>query len=163
MTHQNLWSMRPDGTNPMALWGNAAAKPHCTFQAKPIPASNKIVFVASAHHALTAGPICIVDPAVDSNDLNAIRRITPGPFPEAESSKISEYYSAPWPLSEDLFLVAYSRDRLRFEGEHLHDPNPDPALGIYVLDRHGNRELIYRDAELGSTNPMPLALVVNRG
>ena len=112
VTHQNLWSVRPDGTNPAAVWGNATPKPHCTFQAKPIPGSHQIAFIASAHHSLTAGPLCVLDPAVDPNSLAAVTRITPGPFPESESDQIPEYYNSPWPLSENLFLVAYSRDRL---------------------------------------------------
>lgn len=58
---------------------------------------------------------------------------------------IKEYYNASWPLSENLFLAAYSCDRLVFEGEHLSNPNPDHALGLYVLDAAGNRELLYRD------------------
>jgi hypothetical protein len=33
---------------------------------------------------------------------------------------------------------------------------PQDALGLYLLDRFGNRELIYRDPEIGSTNPIPL-------
>ncbi|MBM3890355.1 MAG: hypothetical protein FJ388_14680, partial [Verrucomicrobia bacterium] len=144
VTHQNLWSMRPDGTNPIAVWGNATPKPHCTFQAKAIPGSRKIAFVASAHHAVTGGPVCVLDPAVDPNSQDAITRITPGPYPEAESNQIAEYYASPWPLSEKLFLVAYSRDRLIFEGEHGKNPNPDNALGLYVLDAAGNRELLYR-------------------
>ncbi|MFA6563235.1 MAG: hypothetical protein WCV00_15095 [Verrucomicrobiia bacterium] len=156
VTHQNLWSARPDGSNPIAIWGNATPKPHCTFQAKPIPGSRKIAFVASAHHAVTGGPVCVLDPAVDPNSQAAITRITPGPYPEAESSQIAEYYASPWPLSEKLFLVAYSRDRLIFEGEHGKNPNPDNALGLYVLDATGNRELLYRDAKLGCTSPIPL-------
>jgi hypothetical protein len=156
VTHQNLWSAHPDGTNPVAVWGNATPKPHCTFQAKPIPNSNKIAFIASAHHALTAGPVCILDPAVDANSETALVRVTPGPFPEAESALVPEYHESPWPLSEDLFLVAYSRSRLRFEGEHLNDPNPDNALGVYVIDRAGNRELIYRDPLISTTTPIPL-------
>jgi len=156
VTHQNLWSARPDGTNPIALWGNATPKPHCTFQAKAIPGSRKIAFIASAHHAVTGGPICVLDPAVDPNSQDAITRITPGPYPEAESNQIIEYCASPWPLSEKYFLAAYSRARLIFEGEHLHNPNPDNALGLYLLDAAGNRELIYRDAKLGCTSPMPL-------
>ena len=156
VTHQNLWSMRPDGTNPVAVWGNAAPKPNCTFQAKPIPGSRKLVFIASAHHAVTGGPVCLLDPGIDPNSLDAITRVTPGPFPEAESGTIPEYYESPWPLSETQFLVAYSRDRLIFEGEHMHNPNPDNALGLYLLDAAGNRELIYRDPQIGSTCPMPL-------
>lgn len=156
VTHQNLWAARPDGTNPQAVWGNAAPSPHCTFQARPIPGSHKIVFIASAHHAITGGPVCVLDPTVDQNRLEAITRLTPGPFPEAESSEITEYYESPWPLSDQYFLVAYSRERLRFEGEHLRDPNPDNALGLYLLDAAGNRELLYRDSRISSTCPMPL-------
>jgi hypothetical protein len=156
VTHQNLWSVRPDGTNPIAVWGNATPTPHCTFQAKAIPGSRKIAFIASAHHAITGGPVCVLDPSVDRNSQQSITRITPGPYPEAESSQIPEYYESPWPLSEKLFLVAYSRDRLIFEGEHLTHPNPDNALGLYLLDAAGNRELLYRDAQLGSSCPIPL-------
>jgi len=156
VTHQNLWAMRPDGTNPTAVWGNATPKPHCTFQAKAIPGSRKIAFIASAHHAVTGGPVCVLDPAVDPNSQDAITRITPGPYPEAESSQIAEYYASPWPLSEKYFLVAYSRDRLIFEGEHMKNPNPDNALGLYLLDAAGNRELLYRDPQISSTSPIPL-------
>jgi hypothetical protein len=156
VTHQNLWSIRPDGTNPDVVWGNAAPKPHCTFQAKPIPNSNKIVFIASAHHSITAGPVCVLDPTIDVNSLSAVRRITPLPFPEAEGN-LNEWYSAPWPLSEDYFLVAYSPHSLRFQGEHQTNPNPDNGLGVYLLDAAGNRELLYRDPDIGVTNPTPLA------
>ena len=155
VTHQNLWSVRPDGTNPQAVWGNAVPKPHCTFQVRSIPGSRKIAFIASAHHSITAGPLCVVDPSRDPNSQDAVTRITPLPYPEAEG-KLSEWYASPWPLSEDLFLVAYSPYRLRFQGEHMRDPNPDNALGVYVLDAEGNRELLYRDPEIGSTTPNPL-------
>ena len=152
VTHQNLWAMRPDGTNPVAIWGNATERPHCTFQAKAIPDSNKIVFIASAHHSITGGPVCLLDPTVHANSQEAITRISPGPYPEAESWNITDYYNSPYPLGEDLFLVAYSRDNLIWEPT----PNKDNALGLYVLDVHGNRELLYRDEQIGSTCPIPL-------
>ena len=156
VTHQNLWSCRPDGTNPKAVWGNALPKPHCTFQARPVPGSDKIAFIASAHHSVTAGPVCLLDPALGLNAPEAVERVTPLPFPEAEGA-LDEWYQSPWPLSEDLFLVAYSPDWLRFEGQHKTDPNPDDALRICLLDRLGNRELIYRDPEIGATTPIPIA------
>ena len=99
VTHQNLWAMRPDGTNPVAVWGNATSAPHCAFQAQPIPGTGKILFTASAHHSITGGSLVIVDPSVADNGHAAITRITPEiPFPEAESMDIREYYDAPWPL-----------------------------------------------------------------
>jgi cytochrome c553 len=36
------------------------------------------------------------------------------------------------------------------------DPNVPNALGLYLLDRWGNRELLYRDPAIGSTSPIPL-------
>jgi len=154
VTHQNLWATRPDGTNPVAVWGNATASPHCTFQLQPIPGTSKIVFAASAHHSIAGGSIAIVDPALGVDGQQAITRITPEiPFPEAEGRNIKEYYAAPWPLSDKYFLVAYSPKPLVWEpGANFRD-----ALGIYLLDAFGNRELIYRDPDIGSTNPCPLA------
>jgi hypothetical protein len=156
VTHQNLWSCRPDGTNPMAVWGNALPKPHCTYQAKPVPGSHKLVFIASAHHSVTAGPVCLLDPALGLNAPEAVERVTPLPFPEAEGWDMPEWYESPWPLSEDLFLAAYSPERLRSEGQHKTDPNPDNALRICLLDRNGNRELLYRDTAINTTTPIPL-------
>ena len=153
VTHQNLWATRPDGTNPFALWGNATSSPHCTFQLQPIPNSPKIVFAASAHHSIAGGSIAVVDPTVAVDGHEAITRITPAiPFPEAEGRDIPRYYTAPWPLSEKYFLVGYSPRPLVWEP----GANERNALGIYLLDAWGNRELIYRDPDIGSTNPCPL-------
>jgi hypothetical protein len=154
VTHQNLWSMHPDGSNPAAVWGNETPKPHCTFQAKAIPGSSKIVCVASAHHAITGGPVMLIDPAIHNNSQAAVTRLTPGHYPEAERGPNGEWYNAPWPLSEGLFLVAYSRDALMYEPTRH---NPDAALGLYVLDGQGNREVLYRDGTIGATCPAPLA------
>ncbi|MBM4000254.1 MAG: hypothetical protein FJ297_12095 [Planctomycetes bacterium] len=150
VTHQNLWSTRIDGTNPVAVWGNATESPHCTFQIQPIPGSSKIAFTASAHHSITAGSIVVVDPARGDDGEQALRRITPEvPFPEAEGMDLREYYTAPSPLSEDFFLVAHSDKPLVFEP----GANDPAALGIYLLDAFGNREFLYRDPNIGSTNP----------
>ncbi|MDQ1256827.1 MAG: hypothetical protein QG656_1427, partial [Candidatus Hydrogenedentes bacterium] len=99
------------------------------------------------------GSIALVDPSVDNNRPEAITRITPEiPFPEAEGRDIFEYYDAPWPLSERYFLVSYSPTPLIWEP----GANERNALGIYLLDAAGNRELVYRDPLIGSTNPCPL-------
>ncbi len=153
VTHQNLWAVRPDGTNPVALWGNAAPSPHCTFQIQPVPNADSYVFTASAHHSIAGGSIVLVDPDIHDDSHLALTRITPEvPFPEAESRNIRTYYAAPWPLSETHFLVAYSPYPLVWEP----GGNRKNALGIYLLDRSGNRELLFRDSEIGSTNPCPL-------
>jgi len=150
--HQNLWACRPDGTNPVALWGNHTETPHCTFQLQPIPGTSKAVFTASAHHSITGGSIAIVDTRLGNNGEHALTRITPEVrFPEAEGG-IREYYDSPWPLSEDYFLVGYSPKPLVMEP----GANDPAALGIYLLDRWGSRELLYRDPEIGCSNPIPI-------
>ena len=153
VTHQNLWATRPDGTNPQALWGNATPKPHCTFQAQPVPGSHKFLATASAHHSITAGSIVLVDPSVARDGLEAVTRITPSvPFPEAEGADVPEYYASPWPLSERYYLVAYSPRPLVWEP----GANDPAALGLYVLDWQGDRELLYRDLDIGCESPCPL-------
>lgn len=154
VTHQNLWSMRPDGANPTAVWGNASLDIFCSFQAKPIPNSRKWVLTASAHHACTGGSLVILDPSVAKDGPDAIERLTPEiPFPEAEGNDVPKFYASPWPLSEDFYLAAFSPFRLEFEPKATRDN----ALGLYVYDRFGNRELLYRDPSIGSDSPQPLA------
>ena len=61
-------------------------------------------------------------------------------------------YRSPWPLSEDYFLAAYSFDPL------IGEPTANRAnmFGIYLVDRFGNKELLYRDLDISSLWPMPL-------
>ncbi|MCQ2391905.1 MAG: hypothetical protein MJ240_10830 [Kiritimatiellae bacterium] len=171
--HQNLWKMRPDGTNPMAVWGNETMNPHCTFQPRAIPGSRKVVCVASAHHAVTGGPIILIDPAVDENSEAAITHVTPGHYPEIDMPKLdapapdvgtwkdhyrdNDWYTSPHPYGEDLFLVAWSRNALHYEPSRK---NADAALGLYVLatrkDGGVTRELLWRDGEMSAECPAPL-------
>jgi hypothetical protein len=53
--HHNLWLTRPDGTNPVALWGNGVWSPRGMSQAKAIPGSQRLVFVGTGHHFATGG------------------------------------------------------------------------------------------------------------
>ncbi len=172
--HQNLWSRRPDGTNPKALWGNETPDPHCTLQPRAIPGSRKIVAIASAHHAGTGGPLILIDPAVDENSEEAITHVTPGHYPEIDmpggasaAAKMpnakdphysdNDWYNSPHPFGEDLFLVAWSRNDLKYEPTRR---NPDAALGLYVLSATPEggvvRELLYRDGRLSAQCPEPL-------
>ena len=61
-------------------------------------------------------------------------------------------YRTPYPLSEDYFLAAYSYEPL------IGEPHANRAnmFGIYLVDRFGNKELLYRDVSIGSLWPTPL-------
>ena len=47
----------------------------------------------------------------------------------------------PFPISRDYFLCSHA---------------PFDKFGLYVIDRYGNRELLYLDPEIGSMSPLPL-------
>ncbi len=66
------------------------------------------------------------------------------PAPEEERRWPGHCYKSPWPLSESLFLVSYSYDRLVGEP----GPNLPNMFGLYLADAFGNKELLYRDPAL---------------
>jgi mono/diheme cytochrome c family protein len=124
---------------------------------------------------MTAGSIILVDPSKGVDGLKPITRLTPdAPFPESETTVPGAWhavmpgtepydtpenrrtpghcYRSPYPLSERLFLAAYS-----FRGL-VGEPRGNPAnmFGIYLCDADGNKELLYRDPNIASVWPVPL-------
>ena len=73
------------------------------------------------------------------DDFAAVERLTPEVcFPEAPHWPKS-FFHAPWPLSEDFYLVGFSFDPL---GGCSAGTNQDSETGLYYFDRFGN--LVYR-------------------
>ncbi|MBN2329308.1 MAG: hypothetical protein JXR73_19360 [Candidatus Omnitrophica bacterium] len=155
-----LWSCNPDGSNPMSLFGNYTMRINACYQPRAIPGSDRIIFVAGAHHADVGGSLVILDPkqaALDSqngeDDFSSLEFLTPEVcFPEAPGWPQS-YFHSPWPLSENYFLTAFSFDPLPGMGPHV---DKDTTTGVYLLDRFGNMELLYREDGLSSMYPIPL-------
>ena len=113
-----------------------------------IPGSAKLVGVAACHHGQFYGSLILIDPNVADDDKMAqVRRITPeARFPECEvGSGDDNYYSTPWPLSEEFFLCVYSPTARA--GKY----------GIYLVDAFGNRELLYTDPAISCLCPIPPA------
>ena len=173
--YQQLWSCRPDGTNVAAYFGNNTFNPVGVWEARAIAGSHRVMATAGAHHAMTAGSIILLDVAGGNDGLGPITRLTPDAlFPESEApvqrwhatassdrkTDIPEAarrwpghcYRTPYPLSEDYFLAAYSFDPLIGEP----DANKPNMFGIYLVDRFGNKELLYRDLNIGSLWPLPV-------
>ena len=153
-----LWASNPDGTAPVVLFGNYTMGLSAAFQPRAVPNSNKIAFIAGAHHALVGGSLVLFDPAKAKYDpvtgedsFDSLERLTPEVcFPET-SGWPDSYYSSPLPLSEDRFLVAFS-----FQPLPRMDYLGDSQSGLYYYDRFGNLELLYRDPEISSVAPIPL-------
>lgn len=155
-----LWVSRPDGTGSSILFGNYTHRINACYQPRAIPGSNRIVFVAGAHHADVGGSLVIVDPARASLDpktgedqFDAIEQLTPEVcYPEAPGWP-SSYFHSPWALSENYFLVSFSFDPLPGMGPRV---KKDTPTGLYYFDRFGNLELLYREEGIASMYPIPL-------
>jgi hypothetical protein len=158
MPFMSLWSTRPDGTNAQAVFGNFTRNPHCIFEARSIPASQKLIFTASGHHAFTGGCLVLLDPNRGCDGEGPMTRLTPEVvFPESEGWP-ETYYANPYPLSEEHYLVAWSASPLP-PGTPRPDwgmPGPPNDLGLYLFDAFGNLNLIYRDPEISSMDPLPI-------
>ncbi len=149
---QSLWVTRPDGMATAHVYGNYTRNPCTTGEPRGVPGSHKIVTTAMAHHGYTAGSIILVDPRKGQEGEEPISRVTPDiQFPETEGWPDGAC-ATPYPISEDLFLVAYTPETLVREGK-VQSQN---AYGIYLIDTLGGRELIYRDPNMSCFSPIPI-------
>ena len=153
----SLWATNPDGTRTSLLYGNYTVRPQVPIESRAIPDSNKMIFVASAHHSNFGGSLVLFDRSKGTEFDAPIERLTPEVrFPETEGWP-AHYYANPWPLSEDYYLVSWSHNQLpphcRVSNE---EENPSNNFGIYYYDRFGNLELLYRDETISSMNPIPI-------
>ena len=150
----HIWTCFPDGRDPRSYHGNypirREARPWMEMDIRAIPGSHRYVAVTGAHHGHAFGSLVLIDQRLDDdNAMSQLTRLTPEvPFPEAESTPPSNtrgqmVYGTPWPFSEDDYLCVY-------------DPQAKNR-GIYWIDAAGNKELIYRDPEISTHSPIPLA------
>ena len=153
----SLWSTHPDGTDTRAIFGNFTKNPLAMLEARCVPGSQQVVFTASAQHARTGGSLVLLDPRRGTDEPSAMLRLTPEvPWPESEAWPGS-YYAAPYPLSEDFYLVSWSNQHLVTEYEQpASSADKDNALGLYLLDRFGNLQLLHRDPQFSSTDAIPV-------
>jgi hypothetical protein len=155
---QSIWIIRPDGTGADALFKQHMINPWALEDVRSIPGSSKLVCIATGHHTLAAGPLVVIDPSLGLNEPLAISIVTPGvnppeggmdgvPVPGGGVRDCGGFYSTPWALSEEQFLVSYSYSEKQTE----------PAgYGLYLVDVFGNKELIFRDPEISCFIPIPL-------
>ena len=156
-----LWTTTPEGTQAASLFGNYTMNVNACYQPRSIPGSNKILFVVGAHHANVGGALALLDTSRAALDLESgqdrvdrLEVLTPEVcFPEAPGWP-DTYYHSPWPLSEDQYLVSWSRDPLPGMGPGI---EADTKTGLYYFDRFGNMELIQRVDGVSCMYPIPLA------
>jgi hydrazine synthase alpha subunit-like protein/F5/8 type C domain-containing protein len=150
--YQSLWTIRPDGTTTAHFYGNYSRNPCSIAEARAIPGSHKVVGTTTAHHSFTAGSIIVIDPHTGQDGEEPLERITPEvAFPETEGWPATTY-ATPYPLSEDLFLAAYSPERHAKQG----GKQVKGAYLIQLIDTLGGRETVYRDEQMSCFAPTPI-------
>jgi len=145
----HIWRSYPDGRDPRSFHGNYPAsrnkRPWMEMDIRAIPGSHRYAAVTGAHHGNAIGSLVLIDQRVeDDNAMSQVKRFTPeAPFPEAEgSTRGNMRYGTPWPLSESYTLCVYDADAKN--------------RGVHLIDRFGNRELLYRDPSIPCLSPIPL-------
>jgi hypothetical protein len=132
-----LWAIRPDGTQPELVFGNTITLANGYANGRYVPGTNEVAATLISHFGDLNGPIALLDTDKGRFNPDAITSITPEVFwPGSPPSE--ECFRDPVPISKDHFLVSHaSRDR----------------FDLYVIDRFGNRELLYADPDISSMCP----------
>ena len=135
-----LWTMRADGTYPELTFGNTVALPQGFANGRMVPGTREVCAVMISHFGDLNGPVALMDMKKGPHDPTGIQCITPE-IPWPGYSPKSETFREPVPITEDLILIAHA---------------PQDRFGIYLIDRYGNRELLYMDDSIDSVCPQPL-------
>lgn len=136
-----LWAIRPDGTSPELVFGNNT--PYCYNHGHEVPGTREVVTTLFSHGD-HQGPIALIDLSRQPYDTAAITNITPDTRPQYQMDRsYSQTFRDPTPVSRDHFLVS-------------HNPGIGDHWALYLIDRYGNRELLYLDPQISSKRPTPL-------
>jgi hypothetical protein len=131
-----IWAIRPDGTHSELVYGNDT--PHNLMNAMEVPGgSGQLCATLISHFGDFNGPIAYVDPSRGRSDPGAVTVITPDDMSMSNEGAFRD----PWPIARDLVLVSH-----RAGGQ----------FGIFLIDRYGDRELLYEDPSIGCMTPVPL-------
>jgi len=151
------FTMHPDGTQVAPYYGNATIRPNVVMFPRPVPNSDKVMALFTAHHGQTHGPIGLIDETKGVDGDEPLTLLTPNIPVTGEKALDSQYgwYSDPMPLpdadptegTDATYLCSFT-------------PTVQPWLerswALYVGDRHGNLALVYRDPEISCAEPVPL-------
>ncbi len=151
---QHPWIAKPDGRNARALygnWENQFSRGRVQADLRAIPDSSLYVGVLHSHHCSAYGTLLIYDRhQPDDPEQSCIRVLTPDI--KMEPSR----YASPYPLDDTHFLCVWSPDATSLTMNVWKWYRPPTPHGVYVLDKFGNRTLLYRDDEVGCKGPLPL-------
>jgi len=140
---QKLWVTNQDGTGTAHFWGNQSVWPDHLSEPRPIPGSRRVMFSGVGHHDWWSGSIGIIDPDRGRDWPHGLTKVTADlrwpevSLPPEDPREAADYHSSgrftgyktAYPLSGEDFLVS---------ARGLED-----KFRLYLMDVHGNRDLIY--------------------
>ncbi len=149
---RRMFSMNPDGTNQLAMYGSNGYWPNSSFYTRPIPGyPTQYVTVVGGHHGVARmGELVLFDTAKGSQEAaGAVQRI-PGRGKPVQPVIVDHLVDESWPkflhprpLSDKYFLVSCK-------------PTPQSKWGIYLADTLDNLQLIRETPDGALLEPIPL-------
>jgi len=148
---QSLWTQNPDGTGYQLFFGNTIRDVGTFWQARQLPGKDHVLLATFApHHGFPHGMIGLIDRSAGiegekgkgfiyvTNDVESVRDTD---FPWG--------YRDPFPLTDELYLCSYGGGKGFYQ-------DGKKRFGLYLLDRNGNKRLLFEDAVQSCFFPIPL-------
>jgi len=134
---QSLWTIRPDGRQLQVFYGNRVLSPASFLDARPIPGTNRVMCILTAHNGPIRGGVGVIENGRGVDAPEAMTNLTPevriGPPDRGSGNHVRGPYEQPNPIDEKRFLVSRSGVLLLWEigtGVALMHQSAD-GLGCY--------------------------------
>jgi len=162
-----LWSMNPDGSGSVEVYGNTISYPETMIQARSIPnVQGKIVMLGASHCCPNnaVGTVIVVDTTKHIRSVEAMHYVTDdvatfhhngfhfkdeqGKWFHDLTGKPGRLFRNPYPLSTELFLVSHKPKGLVWS---------EPAgYDLSLLDEAGRETMLLKDPAVSLWHPFPL-------
>lgn len=156
-----LWAMRPDGTNPVEIFGNTLALPPTLLSGRQVPGHSNLFTCLGTPHCCpqngvgtvlkidineasrTSDPMSCITPNTDVRSEHGIYQFYEGDWHRTDEGPV---YCDPFPISDKMYLVSHN--------PHSYFNDKD-AWELYLIDDFGNHIPIYSDPDISCWQPIP--------
>jgi len=152
---QSLFKMKYDGSFQRELYGNKSWYPTAPSQIRQIPnMPNKFMAILHGHHTGPHGKLATIDTTLGTQENSGVELLAPKR--KEEAVRIDDYgqnhaqYEYPYPLNENLFLVA--SDPI---GRFIEKISRFP-YALYLMNPDGKRAMLMRHPYLNCTQAVAL-------
>ena len=155
---QGLWTINPNGTQLKLYYGNTITVPNSLYGPKPIPGTDKVLYMMAAHHHPPIGDIAIVDRNEGVENPAASRKLTfATPYRLSVGADWKDHsnwqpgdryyantFTDPYPINADFSIASYGYDDMQ-------------AFGLVAVYHHGVTVPFYEMDDKNLYSPVPLA------